>query len=210
MPHLLNVWPSVSRRLAEAGRVLLLFDYDGTLTPIVPRPEDAVLSPRVKSLLAEVAAMDGYLAGIVSGRSLADLRERVAITGLVYAGNHGLEICGPDLDFVHPDVAASSRTLDEAFGLTDRIASAVPRSESRAQGGEPDGPLPGRCRRRCRAGGGRRRGNGPVVGGTKRGPRYPGQKSAGNPSQHRLGQGESNRDDPGFLPRPALACVLWR
>ena len=117
MPHLLNVWPSVSRRLAEAGRVLLLFDYDGTLTPIVPKPEDAVLSPRVRSLLAELAAKDGYLAGIVSGRSLADLRKRVAITGLVYAGNHGLEICGTDLDFVHPGVAASARTLEEAFGL---------------------------------------------------------------------------------------------
>ena len=39
MAHLLNIWPSVSARLRRSGRVLLLFDYDGTLTPIVARPK---------------------------------------------------------------------------------------------------------------------------------------------------------------------------
>ena len=209
MPHMLNVWPSVSRRLAEAGRVLLLFDYDGTLTPIVPKPEDAVLSPRVKGLLAELAATDGYLAGIVSGRSLADLRER--------AGHHGVGIrrepWAGNLR-TGPGLRASGRSSlrsnpGRSIWAPDRIDSAVPRSKSRAQGGEPDGPLPGRCRRRCPPVGCRRRRDGPAVGGTKRGPHYPGQKSAGNPSEHRLGQGESHRDDPGFLPRPARLPVFF-
>ena len=43
MPHLLNVWPSITARLRRAGRILALFDYDGTLTPIAPRPQDAIL-----------------------------------------------------------------------------------------------------------------------------------------------------------------------
>jgi trehalose 6-phosphate phosphatase len=105
---------------------LLLFDYDGTLTPIVARPEDAVLDAGVRDLLAALAAQDRYIVGMVSGRGLEDLEERAAVPGLIYAGNHGLEICGPDLEFVHPGVAASSRTLDEAFGLLTASVARFP------------------------------------------------------------------------------------
>ena len=55
MPHLLNVWPNVSRRLRGADQVLLLFDYDGTLTPIVPEPGAAELPPAAARGLAELA-----------------------------------------------------------------------------------------------------------------------------------------------------------
>ena len=43
MQHLFSVWPEKSRRLKAAGHVLLLCDYDGTLTPIVDSPELADL-----------------------------------------------------------------------------------------------------------------------------------------------------------------------
>ncbi|PKB84327.1 MAG: trehalose-phosphatase [SAR202 cluster bacterium Io17-Chloro-G9] len=101
MPHLLNVWHSVSRRLGDAAQVLLLFDYDGTLTPIVPEPGEAKLPPVVTHLLEELAAGTKFLVGVVTGRSLADIQGRIGIPGLIYAGNHGLEIQGPGLDFVH-------------------------------------------------------------------------------------------------------------
>ena len=102
MPHLLYLWPKISEILRQAGRVLLLFDYDGTLTPIVERPEMAVLDPETRALLAGLSQDKRFLLGIISGRSLDDVRGRVGISGLVYAGNHGLEIQGPGLDFTHP------------------------------------------------------------------------------------------------------------
>ena len=102
MPHLLYVWPSISQKLRQAGRVLLLFDYDGTLTPIVDRPELAILASGTKALLAGLSRDERFILGIVSGRSLDDVRGRVDVSGLVYAGNHGLEIQGPGLDFIHP------------------------------------------------------------------------------------------------------------
>ena len=40
------------------------------------------------------------------GRGLADLEAKVAVPGLVYAGNHGLEIKGEGMDFVHPEAGA--------------------------------------------------------------------------------------------------------
>ena len=114
MAHLLNVWPSVSARLRDEARVLLLFDYDGTLTPIVLRPEDALLSAEVAGLLRQLAAQDRYVAGIVSGRSLEDLNLLAGIPGLILAGNHGMEIRGSDLEFIHPGAVAARGTLDRA------------------------------------------------------------------------------------------------
>ncbi len=126
MPHLINVWPSVRRRLASAPRVLLLFDYDGTLTPIAARPEAATLSVESRQLLSALAGMDRFVVGVVSGRGLADLEAMVAVPDLVYAGNHGLEMKGGGMDFVHPDAPAFEASLAEVAGLLERELADVP------------------------------------------------------------------------------------
>ena len=101
MPHLLNVWPRVSQLISGASHVLLLSDYDGTLAPIAARPELAALPERTRELLTSLGGSHRITAGVVSGRSLADLKEMVAIPGLVYAGNHGMEMEAPGWQFVH-------------------------------------------------------------------------------------------------------------
>ena len=112
MAHLLNTWPSVSARLRRSGRILLLFDYDGTLTPIVARPEDALLPEETRRRLTSLASHPRCIAGIVSGRSLADLSVLANIPGLVHAGNHGMEIRGPGLNFTHPQAVTARDALD--------------------------------------------------------------------------------------------------
>jgi trehalose 6-phosphate synthase/phosphatase len=73
-----------------AGRELFLcLDFDGTLAPIVECPEQAELPTEVRSLL--IALSVRHPVAIISGRSLADLQERVGIPGLIYLGNHGAE-----------------------------------------------------------------------------------------------------------------------
>ena len=126
MPHLINVWPSVTRRLASAPRALLLFDYDGTLTPIVARPEAATLSDETRLALSALAGMDRFVVGVVSGRSLTDLEAMVAVPGLIYAGNHGLEIRGGGFDFVHPQALAFESSLAEAARLLKRVFEKAP------------------------------------------------------------------------------------
>ncbi len=106
MPHLLNVWPSISKQFLRADVSLLLFDFDGTLSPIAARPDLAVLSAETRDLLREAQFGDRYVLGIISGRSLVDLQERVGLDGLIYAGNHGLEIQGNGLDFLHPEASS--------------------------------------------------------------------------------------------------------
>ena len=122
MAHLLNIWPSVSASLLKTDRILLLFDYDGTLTPIVARPEDALLPEETRQRLAALAARPGCIAGIVSGRSIADLSVLADIPGLIHAGNHGMEIRGPGMNFIHPGAVAARDTLD---GVQNTLANAL-------------------------------------------------------------------------------------
>jgi alpha,alpha-trehalase len=78
-----------------SGRAAVFLDYDGTLTPIVSQPEDASLSDSMRQTLRELAARSPVVA-ILSGRDLDDVRRRVNIDSIVYAGSHGFDIAGPD------------------------------------------------------------------------------------------------------------------
>lgn len=92
-PPLLDNFNDIVKQIKD--RVLLLFtDYDGTLTPIVPRPELAVLSKEMKDILYQLKQFCNII--IISGRELNNLEEKVGINGLYYAANHGFEIIGPD------------------------------------------------------------------------------------------------------------------
>lgn len=126
MPHLINVWPNVSRRLANAHRVLMLFDYDGTLTPIVARPEAATLGDETRKMLTVLAGRNRFVVGVVSGRGLADLEAMVAVPGLVYAGNHGLEMKGGGMDFLHPEAPSFEASLAEVARMLERELAKVP------------------------------------------------------------------------------------
>lgn len=83
-------------------RYLLFLDFDGTLTPIVDKPSMAKLAKDKLELLTKLSKAPGVTLAIVSGRQLATLKEKINIPGAYYAGNHGFEIAGPKIKFVHP------------------------------------------------------------------------------------------------------------
>ena len=108
-----------------AGRGLALFlDYDGTLSPIVERPEDAVLAPNTRAVLERLARR--YPVAIVSGRDLEDVRERVGISGITYAGCHGFEIAGPHASRVHEAAAAAAPQLGAAADMVAHDTQGLP------------------------------------------------------------------------------------
>ncbi|MBS2021911.1 MAG: trehalose-phosphatase [Deltaproteobacteria bacterium] len=75
------------------SNVLVALDFDGTLAPIVPRPDDARLRPRTRALLVDVATR--YPTAVVSGRARTDVRTRLAEVPLLEViGNHGIEPAG--------------------------------------------------------------------------------------------------------------------
>jgi trehalose 6-phosphate phosphatase len=79
-------------RFAEDPRRAALFlDVDGVLAPIVPRPEDARVPEETRAELRRLN--DRYaLVACISGRAGADAHRIVGVPGLVYVGNHGLEL----------------------------------------------------------------------------------------------------------------------
>jgi trehalose 6-phosphate phosphatase len=91
--------PSALERLEEINalvgdrRLAVFLDYDGTLTPIVRRPQDAVLSEEMRGVLRQLAGR--CTVSIVSGRDLRDVQGLVGIEEVYYAGSHGFEIVGP-------------------------------------------------------------------------------------------------------------------
>ncbi len=89
----------IEARLWSKEKVFLCLDYDGTMTPIVQRPEDAQLHPDMRMLLQNAACCKRFQIAIVSGRALSDLQHRVGMGQLDYVGNHGLEIAGPGLHY---------------------------------------------------------------------------------------------------------------
>lgn len=99
MEYLFDHFGEVEKVLAPGA--LLLLDYDGTLTPIVARPELAILSPEMRELLKRVSGR--FTLGIVSGRPLDDVKGLVGLDGIYYAGNHGFEISGPGVELVKPE-----------------------------------------------------------------------------------------------------------
>ncbi len=80
-------------RLSAQGKTnnaFLFFDYDGTLTPIVDTPQASVLDESIRAILNRLKSY--YSIAIISGRTLADIMDKINIKDIIYAGNHGAEI----------------------------------------------------------------------------------------------------------------------
>ena len=116
----------VYRMIDGAKRVFWFIDFDGTLVSIVSRPESVVLTTETKALLDRLAACRGMKAAVVSGRPLADIRRRIGLRRLTYAGNHGLEIKGAAVSFLHPGAEAARSSLAEVLASWGELPSRYP------------------------------------------------------------------------------------
>ena len=106
----------------DGRHVTLLLDFDGTLAPIAEHPSSVELSPRTRKLLVDCSARTDTRVVILSGRALADLRERVDVHGAILGGNHGLEIEGPGIGtYVHEDLACFAPRIRSLADRLDRI-----------------------------------------------------------------------------------------
>lgn len=102
MRYFFNAWGSLEKKLLRARRILLCADFDGTITPIRPRPKEAKLGEGIRLLLRKISKHKSFIVGIISGRALKDIEEKVGVKGLIFAGNHGLEIAYKKKRFIYP------------------------------------------------------------------------------------------------------------
>ncbi len=81
----------VGRLSEDPARAAVLLDVDGTLAPIVERPEDARVPDEARRELARLAGRYALVA-CVSGRPGADVERMLGVPGVAIVGEHGLEL----------------------------------------------------------------------------------------------------------------------
>lgn len=99
MQHLFRHDGEAALAAALRQRPLLAFDFDGTLAPIVAKPDEARISQAVAARLKALAAQ--LPLAIVTGRMVDDVRGRLGFEPLYIVGNHGAE------DPLNPAAAAA-------------------------------------------------------------------------------------------------------
>ena len=99
----------------------VFYDFDGTLSEIVEDPDSARLVDGAADAMTSLSA--ACPVAILSGRDLADVRQRVGLPGLWYAGSHGFELTGPDgTHHQNSEAAASIPVLaGAAADLADQL-----------------------------------------------------------------------------------------
>src|SRR6266700_6833804 len=92
LPHALGEGEALARRFDDKQPAVFL-DYDGTLTPIRDRPEDAVISDSMREAVRRLA--ERVPVGVVSGRDRRVVQELMGLDNLIGAGSHGLDSWRP-------------------------------------------------------------------------------------------------------------------
>jgi trehalose 6-phosphate phosphatase len=98
--------------------IALLFDYDGTLTPIVEHPSLARLDDKTAYLLERLASRPRVGVGVISSRMLTDLKQLICIPKVQFAGVNGLEMEFNGLTVHHP-------CAQEGMYLMSEVASGL-------------------------------------------------------------------------------------
>ncbi|RRO18647.1 trehalose-phosphatase [Saccharopolyspora rhizosphaerae] len=120
-------WDEIAQRL-RGRRVVLVLDFDGTLSPICDDPAGADMSPRTRDVLQRLSR--SIPVAVLSGRDLQDVRHRVGLEDLWYAGSHGFELAAPGGETAaHGLGEPASADLDEAERLLGAELREVPGAE---------------------------------------------------------------------------------
>jgi trehalose 6-phosphate phosphatase len=110
LPHALTDGELLAEHLA--GRTPAVFlDYDGVLTPIVERPEDAIITDSMRNVVRELARRLNVC--VVSGRDRPVVQELMGVDDLVVAGSHGFDIWSPEGGTIQHDAGAGFEDLLE-------------------------------------------------------------------------------------------------
>ncbi len=122
--HLFTYTEEIKKLLKTAPHCILFLDYDGTLVPICKKPTLARLSSDTKKVLKDLSGKSFLSVGVISGRSLGDIRKMVGARDLFYAGNHGFEIFFKNRVWTHPELE----------GFTSRLKKVVRELHIRTRG----------------------------------------------------------------------------
>jgi trehalose 6-phosphate phosphatase len=125
MQNIYTQWSTVKQTLPDKP-IALFLDFDGTLAPIAPTPEEAVIPKENKLLLQKLSTHKRCKVTIVSGRSMEDLKNKLKLENIIYVGNHGLEIQGLRIHFENLLPVNMKRSIQEINDALTRTMTPIP------------------------------------------------------------------------------------
>ncbi|MDD5222658.1 MAG: trehalose-phosphatase [bacterium] len=121
-------WNTAVKNIRANRPLLLLLDYDGTITPIKSSPGLAILPSNKRDLIEALSEHPGVRVGFVTGRSLTDIWKLVRLENVIYIANHGLQIRAGKLSWIHPRakrtahlLSAVGQNLKEVLGQANGV-----------------------------------------------------------------------------------------
>ena len=119
-----NLGDLIAPLLEDPSAAAVLTDIDGTLAPIVQDPSQVAVPDGARAALAELSGRYSVV-GCISGRPATEARELVAVDGIAYAGNHGLELLLPGDSEPQIDPSVRDRESDAADFLAEQDGSGI-------------------------------------------------------------------------------------
>lgn len=123
LPHALDPKTELWTQIGEKKPTVFL-DYDGTLTPIVGTPDQALLDPRTRSILQKLSKIT--VVGILSGRLRTNVEALVQIPELYYGGTHGFDIRGPGIEKTPKEVLPILPIIETAYETLKKETQDIP------------------------------------------------------------------------------------
>ena len=124
--RLFDAVEEISPKVSSGRPLALLADFDGTLAGFADTPDAVALPSEIRAALARIAGVPRVKIGIVSGRSLSDIRLRVGLDDIAYAGNHGLQIAGPGWAWTHPEADQARDVVGACCRRLERRLRGIP------------------------------------------------------------------------------------
>jgi trehalose-phosphatase len=119
-------WNRIRTWLNSRYPLVLFLDYDGTMVPIHKRPDAAVLSLSMREILKYLAERPHVFLGLVTGRSLQDIKKMVRLKNIFYIANHGFQIVYSRKNWVHPKAKRLAPILIEIISALRYSLRSIP------------------------------------------------------------------------------------
>ncbi|MBI2118498.1 MAG: trehalose-phosphatase [Elusimicrobia bacterium] len=87
----------IVEKIQCSSQLLFLLDYDGTLSPIVSKPQESRLKRSTQTVLKALTKNSRFTLGIITGRSVQQIKRLTGLKKVIIAGNHGLQLWSPKL-----------------------------------------------------------------------------------------------------------------
>lgn len=119
------------RIIKPDAKIVLLSDFDGTLSDINPNSNLTTIRPKAKIALEHLQFKSNFMIGFISGRGMFNLKRKIGLDGVTYSGNHGFEILFPNnTAFYYPITPEMSRNrtkikriIENEVRMTNSISS---------------------------------------------------------------------------------------